>query len=51
MLEEFEGDDIVVRVRATPTDRREGGRLAREVIDAIAQMRREPLVTVNGEPT
>jgi small-conductance mechanosensitive channel len=50
VLEEFDGDDIVVRVRATPSDRREGGRLAREVIDAIAEMHRDPLAAVDGEP-
>jgi hypothetical protein len=50
VLEEFDGDDIVVRVRATPTDRRAGGRLAREVIEAVAEMRRGPLATVDGEP-
>jgi small conductance mechanosensitive channel len=50
VLEEFDGDDIVVRVRATPSDRREGGRLAREVIDAVTEMRRDPLASVDGEP-
>jgi hypothetical protein len=28
-----------VRIRATPVDRREGGRLAREVLGAIAMLR------------
>jgi hypothetical protein len=37
-LEEFDGDEIVVRNTATPTDRSEGGRLAREVLAAIAAL-------------
>jgi hypothetical protein len=40
-LEEFDGDDIVVRIRATPADNRDGGRLAREVLAAIAALRDE----------
>ncbi|NLT05238.1 MAG: mechanosensitive ion channel family protein [Solirubrobacterales bacterium] len=35
-LEEFDGDEVVVRVEATPNDPRDGGRLAREVLDAVA---------------
>jgi small-conductance mechanosensitive channel len=38
-LEEFDGDDIVVRIKATPADRRQGGRLAREVLEAVAALR------------
>jgi small conductance mechanosensitive channel len=41
VLEEFEGDDIVVRIKATPADRQEGGRLAREVLEAVADLRRD----------
>jgi small conductance mechanosensitive channel len=35
-LEEFDGDEVVVRVQATPTEPRDGGRLAREVLEAVA---------------
>lgn len=35
-LEEFDGEDVVVRVEATPVDARDGGRLAREVLEAVA---------------
>jgi small conductance mechanosensitive channel len=35
-LEEFDGDEVVVRVQATPIESRDGGRLAREVLDAVA---------------
>jgi small conductance mechanosensitive channel len=38
-LEEFDGDDIVVRIRAIPEHRREGGRLASEVLEAVAVLR------------
>jgi small-conductance mechanosensitive channel len=38
-LEELDGDDIVVRVRATPVDPREGGRLASQVLDSVAGLR------------
>ena len=41
-LEEFDGDDIVVRIRATPAIAREGGRLAREVLSAVADLRADP---------
>jgi small conductance mechanosensitive channel len=40
-LEELDGDEIVVRVRATPTDPHLGGRLASQVLDAIAALREE----------
>lgn len=35
-LEELDGDEVVMRVEATPTDPRHGGRLAREVLEAVA---------------
>jgi len=35
-LEEFDGSDVVVRVQATPNDPRDGARLAREVLEAVA---------------
>jgi small conductance mechanosensitive channel len=43
-LEEYDGDEIVVRIRATPADPRAGGRLAREVLEAVSGLReaREP---------
>jgi small conductance mechanosensitive channel len=40
-LEELDGDEIVVRVRATPNDPRQGGRLASQVLDAVAALREE----------
>jgi small conductance mechanosensitive channel len=38
-LEEFDDDAIVVRIRAKPADHRQGGRLAGEVLAAVAAMR------------
>jgi small-conductance mechanosensitive channel len=38
-LEDFDGDSIVVRIRARPADPREGGRLAGEVLDAVSRLR------------
>jgi small conductance mechanosensitive channel len=38
-LEELDGDEIVVRVRATPNDPLQGGRLASQVLDAVAALR------------
>lgn len=35
-LEEFDGDEVVVRVRATPSTPADGGRLAREVLHAVS---------------
>jgi small-conductance mechanosensitive channel len=37
-LEELDRDEIAVRVRATPANPREGGRLAREVLEAVATL-------------
>jgi small conductance mechanosensitive channel len=37
-LEELDGDEIVVRVRATPIDPHEGGRLAKEVLDVMGAL-------------
>jgi small conductance mechanosensitive channel len=39
VLEELDGDDIILRVQATPADHSQGGQLARDVIDAIAALR------------
>jgi hypothetical protein len=41
LLEEVDGDDVVVRVQATPDRAADGARLADEVIEALA--------TVTGE--
>ncbi|MEA2366866.1 MAG: small conductance mechanosensitive channel [Thermoleophilaceae bacterium] len=38
-LEELDADGIVVRIRAKPADDREGGRLAGEVLSAVAALR------------
>jgi small conductance mechanosensitive channel len=38
-LEEFDDDAIVVRIRAKPADHRQGGRLAGEVLAAVAALR------------
>jgi small-conductance mechanosensitive channel len=35
-LEELDGDELVVRVRATPANALDGARLADEVVDALA---------------
>jgi small-conductance mechanosensitive channel len=38
-LEDFDGDSVVVRIRAKPADHRHGGRLAGEVLAAVAALR------------
>jgi small-conductance mechanosensitive channel len=43
-LEEFDGDEMVVRVEATPVDDREGARLADEVLSALREL------SEDGEP-
>jgi small-conductance mechanosensitive channel len=40
-LEELDGEDIIVRVRATPQSPEDGGRLAHDVIHAVAGFRDE----------
>jgi small conductance mechanosensitive channel len=40
-LEELNGDDVVVRVRATPQHSDDGGRLAHDVLQAVAGIRSE----------
>ena len=47
-LEEADGDEIVVRIRATPVDRSQGGVLAREVLEAIAALRQEAEAASTG---
>jgi small conductance mechanosensitive channel len=37
-LEEFDGDEVVVRIKATPENSSEGGALAREVLRAVTDM-------------
>ena len=37
-LEEFDGDEVVVRIKATPENSAEGGALAREVLRAVTEM-------------
>lgn len=38
VLEEFDGDQVVVRIRATPSERARGGALAREVLHAVGRI-------------
>jgi small-conductance mechanosensitive channel len=38
-LEEVDGDDVIVRVRATPQSSDDGGRLAHDVLQAVAGIR------------
>jgi small conductance mechanosensitive channel len=45
LLEEIQGDDVVVRVQATPERAIDGARLADEVIDALVSVTREHAVT------
>jgi small conductance mechanosensitive channel len=40
-LEEVDGDEVAVRIQATPADSRKGGELAREILDAVIELRRE----------
>ena len=37
-LEEFDGDEVVVRIKAVPDDSAQGGALAREVLQAVTAM-------------
>jgi small-conductance mechanosensitive channel len=37
-LEEFDGDEVVVRIKAVPDDSAQGGALAREVLRAVSDM-------------
>jgi small-conductance mechanosensitive channel len=37
-LEEFDGDEVVVRIKAVPNDSAQGGALAREVLRAVTDM-------------
>jgi small conductance mechanosensitive channel len=54
LLEQLDGDDVVVRVQATPDRADDGARLADEIIDALASVTGEHPVVVNkdgGEPS
>lgn len=37
-LEEFDGDDVVMRIKATPSDSSQGAALAREVLQAVTEI-------------
>jgi hypothetical protein len=48
LLEELDGDEIIVRVQATPDRADDGARLADEIIDALATVTGEhPVVVAN----
>jgi small conductance mechanosensitive channel len=50
LLEELDGDEIIVRVQATPDRADDGARLADEIIDALATVTGEhPVVTGAGD--
>jgi small-conductance mechanosensitive channel len=48
-LEEFDGEEIVVRIKATPSHSREGGKLASEVLKAIAALRESAAASRDGD--
>ena len=51
LLEQLDGDDVVVRVQATPDRPDDGARLADEIIDALASVTGEhPVVKEDSEP-
>ena len=49
LLEQLDGDDVVVRVQATPDRPDDGARLADEIIDALASVTGEHPVVVNSD--
>ena len=51
-LEEFDGDEVVVRIRAVPADHRNGAKLSREVLETVAAIRDELSESANsgGKP-
>ncbi len=50
MLEEIDGDQVVVRVQATPEHAADGARLADEIIEALANVTGEhPVVTAGAQ--
>jgi small conductance mechanosensitive channel len=48
-LQELDGDDVIVRVQATPDRPDDGARLADEIIDALATVTGEHPVVVNED--
>ena len=48
MLEEIDGDQVVVRVQATPEHAADGARLADEIIEALANVTGEHPVVTDG---
>jgi small conductance mechanosensitive channel len=48
LLEQLDGDDVIVRVQATPDRADDGARLADEIIDALASVTGEHPVVVNA---
>ena len=47
LLEQLDGDDVIVRVQATPDRADDGARLADEIIDALASVTGEHPVVVD----
>jgi hypothetical protein len=45
LLEEVDGDDVVVRVQATPERAADGAKLADEIIEALASVTGEHTVS------
>jgi small-conductance mechanosensitive channel len=39
LLEEFDGDEVIVRIKATPVDPENGGELAGQVLDVVSALR------------
>jgi small-conductance mechanosensitive channel len=39
LLEEFDGDEVIVRIKATPVDSEQGGDLAGQVLDVVSALR------------
>jgi small-conductance mechanosensitive channel len=50
LLEEIDGDEVVVRVQATPDRREEGAKLADEIIAALASVTSEHEIQSDGQP-
>jgi small-conductance mechanosensitive channel len=48
-LEEFDGDEVVVRIRATPVASNDGPRLASEILSAVSRETRPPSGTGDGD--
>jgi small conductance mechanosensitive channel len=51
LLEEIDGDEVVVRIQATPDRREEGAKLADEIIAALASVTGEHDLQDQGTPT